>query len=247
MLSLLRTGRWQAFTAAAVVAIVAFGLLSVWQWHRAEQKRLEFETVERSMISDPVAAADVVDPPEWLAVTATGEYVPESSLLVRNQPQDGTNGFWVLTLLDSEPADLWVVRGWTAVELAAGKEQVAPPPPTGPVTVTGFARRSEPGPLRAGSDLPAAQVSTVDIPGLDAATAATSQPWFLIAADDPLLRPVTPPEPSDSRNLSYAGQWLLFAIITIGGWYYFLRREAQDDAARSEAATAPPAHSTSGA
>ena len=247
MLSLLRTGRWQAFTATAVVAIVAFGLLSLWQWHRAEDKRNEFATVEQAMLTSPRPAADVAEPPEWLAVTATGVYAADSSLLVRNQPQDGQNGFWVVTRLDSEPVDVWVVRGWTPVELAAGAQQVPPAPPAGTVTVNGFARTSEPGPLRAGADVPAAQVSAVDVAGLDAATGSVSQPWFLIAADDPILRPVTPPEPTDTRNLSYAGQWLLFALIAVGGWFYFLRREAQDDADRAGASPAQPAaHSPSG-
>ena len=69
---------------------------------------------------------------------------------------------------------------------------------------------------------------------------------FLIAADDAFLRPVPPPEPTDSRNLSYAGQWLLFAGVAIAGWFFFLRREALDDDAREAAAvgTSVPAEPT---
>jgi len=31
-------------------------------------------------------------------------------------------------------------------------------------------------------------------------------------------------------NYSYAGQWLLFAMVAICGWFYFLRREAKEGA-----------------
>ena len=36
------------------------------------------------------------------------------------------------------------------------------------------------------------------------------------------------PEPDDLQNISYAVQWLLFAAVAIGGWYFFLRREAKE-------------------
>ena len=39
------------------------------------------------------------------------------------------------------------------------------------------------------------------------------------------------PEVDEARNISYAIQWLLFAMVAIGGWFFFLRREAKDDAA----------------
>lgn len=230
MLSLLRTRRWQAFTAAAVVAILAFGLLSLWQWNRAEEKRQEFTAVEAALQGPPQPAERVAQPAEWQAVVATGRYVADEQYLVRNQPQDGRNGFWVVTLLDTDAGDdLWVVRGWVAVDLAKAATQQPPTPPAGEVTVTGYARNSEAGPLRAGADVPVGQVSRLAVAELDQSAAVTTPGWFLIAARDPGLAPIRPPEPTDSRNLSYAGQWLLFAAITIGGWFFFLRREAQEE------------------
>lgn len=43
------------------------------------------------------------------------------------------------------------------------------------------------------------------------------------------------PEVDEGRNISYAVQWLLFAVIAVAGWFYFLRREAREDEARQEA------------
>ncbi len=242
MLSLLRTRRWQAFTAAAVVAIIAFGLLSLWQWHRAEEKRQDFAAVESALRAPPLPADQVADPAEWQAVDASGRYVPEQQYLVRNQPQDGRNGYWVVTLLDTDSgSDLWVVRGWVPVDLAKAATQTPPTPPAGEVTVAGYARNSESGPLRAGTDLPQGQISRVAVAELDGISATTTSGWFLVAARDPALAPVPPPQPTDSRNLSYAGQWLLFAAITVGGWFFFLRREAQDEAAARDDAAVPVA------
>ena len=101
--------------------------------------------------------------------------------------------------------------------------------------LTGYARVAPDGPARSGSDLPDAQVSQVAVADLDAMSDVRTVPYFVISASDPELTRIPLPEATDSRNLSYAGQWLLFAAIAIGGWYYFLRREAQEDQAAADA------------
>lgn len=230
MLALLRTRRWITFTAAALVAIVAFGLLSLWQWHRAEEKRNEFTSVQEQFTATPVPVSELAQARDWEAVTVSGTFDQSEQYLVRNQPQNGANGFWVVTLLDSDPTDVWVVRGWVPVDLAQGPAQGPPDAPTGPVELTGYARIAPDGPARAGADLPEAQISQVSVADLDQTVGATTVPYFVIASSDPQLARIPLPEATDSRNLSYAGQWLLFAAIAIGGWFYFLRREAHDDA-----------------
>lgn len=230
-----------------MLAIVAFGLLSLWQWHRAEQKQAEYASVQAGMSAEPAPASGLFDAAEWQHVTARGQFDPTTTRLVRNQPQDGRNGFWVVTLLRGAKPDLWVVRGWIPMEGTASSQQSLPEPPTGTVTVTGFAHSSEPGPLRAGSDLPPEQISTVAVPELDQVSGETTRDWFLLSADDPLLAHVPPPAPTDGRNLSYAGQWLLFALMVVAGWIYFLRREAREDRPDpTPAAQAPAATSIGG-
>lgn len=53
MLSLLRTRRWQGFTALVLGSIVAFGLLSAWQWSRAEERRMERIDLESAQSARP--------------------------------------------------------------------------------------------------------------------------------------------------------------------------------------------------
>jgi len=35
------------------------------------------------------------------------------------------------------------------------------------------------------------------------------------------------PEIDEGQNISYAVQWILFAMVAIVGWFIFLRREAK--------------------
>ena len=44
----------------------------------------------------------------------------------------------------------------------------------------------------------------------------------------PGLTVISRPQIDDSMNLSYAGQWLLFAGVALVGWFFFLRREAKE-------------------
>jgi cytochrome oxidase assembly protein ShyY1 len=248
VLELLRTRRWIAFTAAAAVAIAAFGMLSLWQWHRAEQKREEFRAVAARMQSGAVtpAAASTDASLEWQRVTVSGTYLPDREQLVRSRPMDGSNGFWVLAPLRTDAGVTWVARGWIPTSGGATAAVAAPAAPDGAVTVTGYARLAEPGPVRAGDDLPAGQVTAVVPAGLSAlARTDTPSIWWVVADNDPSLRPLSLPEPTDTRNLSYAGQWLLFAAIAIGGWWFFLRREARDtqaEADQSGASSVPATH-----
>ncbi len=229
MLNLLRNPRWQAFTAAALIAIISFGLLSMWQYNRAEEERIEFSEIAERLNSPPaqLAYSDGGESVDWQRVQLTGEYDPTAQLLIRNRPQSGSNGFWVATLLRTDEGGTWVVRGW--VPAALGNREPAPTPPTGTITVDGYARTPENAAARKADDVPVGQASAMNPAGLSELVAAPRpSAWFLIAGNDPELTPVPLPEPTDSRNLSYAGQWLLFAAVVIGGWFFFLRREAAE-------------------
>ncbi|TAK69610.1 MAG: SURF1 family protein [Actinomycetota bacterium] len=268
MLALLRTRRWLGFTVTVLLAIVAFGLLSRWQWSRAEAKRAErAAVVDRSAhgatpIDQVLAATDASGTAvtgagelgadvEWRSVTATGRYEPASTVLVRKRPLNGANGFWVATALRTDTGRLlWINRGWIPATADATAVQRAPDPPAGLVTVTGRLRAPQSGPSAQPRDLPAGQVTDLDIAMLsrrdDAAadngtTASASgggspvYPAYLELtgsdpADSAALTVLPPPDIDDTRNLSYAVQWILFALVAVVGWGFFLRREAREDA-----------------
>lgn len=235
---LLRTRRWQGFTAVVVVAIVAFGLLSAWQWSRAEERRSEERLLSETIAAVPVPLRDALDMPvgsDWLPVTTAGTYLPDTAF-VRKRPMQSRNGFWVMTPLRTDDGVLWVNRGWIPASAHALATPDAPAPPAGEVTVTGYLRPFVPDDPGRADGLPAGQISDPDrsqLPEVDSLAAGYLQLRDSQPAEREAL-PVPVPEVDGARNLSYAVQWALFALVAIAGWFFFLRREAKEDAAPSE-------------
>ena len=226
----------------AIVAIVAFGFLSLWQWNRAEEKQAENATVVTNTQTSAAPLEEaLIAPAEWDRVQVSGTFGADQ-YLVRNRPQGGSNGFWVVAPLISDgtyaPAGeaVWIARGWMRQQTAAIEEVPAPELPTGEVVIEGYLRPASPDAARPSSAYPQGQVAALnpteltDLSGVRMDPALTN--WYVQAADgfaaDPTIQPLALPEADDAMNLSYAGQWLLFAAIAIGGWFFFLRREAKD-------------------
>lgn len=231
MLALLRTRRWQGFTALVVVVILAFGLLSRWQWARAEEKRVQQQAQALSE-AQPITPRLNADPGEFTAIELVGNYVPDSRLLVRQRPLEGRNGFWVMELFETAAGSAWVLRGWAPAGLTATESPDVAAPPAGMVTIDGFARPILDEPGLSESDrrgLPLDQVTAISTGQLPTATATD---WYLqlrTSTPQESLVPVPLIEPDDLQNVSYAIQWLLFAAVAIGGWFFFLRREAKEE------------------
>lgn len=250
MRDLLRTPRWIGFSVLVVVVIIGFGLLSRWQWARAEEKREEKavlvaqSAVASGAIGDVLRPGGTWDPAlQWRTVTARGTYDFGSQALVRKRPLNGQNGFWVMVPLrtDSGPV-LWVNRGWLPATGNARAEQKSPDPPHGEVLVTGRLRAPETAPRPQPADLPTGQVTDAD-PAVLGGDASLTYPAYLeLVSSDPAdsggLTPLPLPEIDEGRNISYAVQWILFALVAVTGWFFFLRREAryvEEERAREQA------------
>ena len=235
MWSLLRTRRWVAFTALVIIAIVGFGLLSRWQWQRAEEERTKREAWVIQSEAEPVPlGVAVATPVEWTSVTAAGTFDLDSTRLVRQRPLDGSNGFWVVTALETDVGRVWVNRGWIPVTGAATGTVAAPAAPAGPIVVAGRIRLADGDSAPEPNDLPAGQISSLSPKALGA---DITDVYIEATASDPADPDVTRlpgPDIDETQNVSYAIQWLIFAVIAMTGWWYFLRREAREDAARTE-------------
>jgi len=234
---LLRTRRWIGFTAVVVLAIVAFGLLSAWQWSRAEDRRTERVALESSLSGQPVTwlrAAELIrNGSDWVPVQVTGTYDADTQIVVRKRPLNSRNGFWVLTPLRTADGDLWVNRGWIPAGVDALSTPDLPAPPEGAVTIAGLLRPAPSVEPASNDGLPPGQVADPD-PRLLPRPVDLPDAYLQLTSSDPAQQDVTTlglPEIDDGRNISYAVQWALFALVALSGWYYFLRREAAEDAA----------------
>lgn len=231
MLVLLKTRRWLGFTALVLVAIAAFGILSNWQWHRAEEKAAQRAALELAAAGSPIELTTLADTTaDWQSVEAVGTYDPNTQVVVRQRPQEGRNGFWVLTQLDlADGRVAWVVRGWLPASSSATTSPEIPTAPTGSVSVMGTWHQFERVDDAARVGLPVQMVGAVDPEVLPAP--GDFNGYLRVSSSTPPspgLTVISRPQIDDSMNLSYAGQWLLFAGVALVGWFFFLRREAKE-------------------
>jgi len=231
------TWHWARYFALAVVfALVCVGLC-LWQLDRRDTALAELERIDNNYSADPVALDEVL--PEldsfdlsqkWTPVTMTGTYLSDDELLVRNRPYNSGPGFEVLTPLLLADGSVFVVdRGG----LPTGREQdapdVIPAAPTGEVTVTARLKPGEP--TLAGRSAPEGQIATIQLDDiaamLDAPTYTGAYGLLMTEDPAPADRPLaaTKPARDEGPHLSYAFQWLVFALFGFFGVGYGLRQE----------------------
>lgn len=109
--------RWITLGVVLVLAAVACGLLSRWQWNRYEQRSADVERIQANYSAEPVSLESVIGRPdptasydvlpaearEWTKVSVTGTYVPGATILIRNRTLDSETGFYVLAPLRVAP------------------------------------------------------------------------------------------------------------------------------------------------
>jgi len=231
------TWRWGRYLALAVVfAIVCVGLC-LWQLDRRNTALEELSRIDTNYSATPRPLEDVLPrldgfelDQKWTPVTMTGEYLVDDQLLVRNRPYNSGPGFEVLTPLRLADGSVFIVdRGGVPTGLEQDAPDVVPAPPAGEVTVT---VRLKPGePTLPGRSAPAGQIATIQ---LDDIAAALDRPTYtgaygLMAKESPAPseRPLaaTKPARDEGPHLSYAFQWLVFALFGFIGLGYALRQE----------------------
>jgi cytochrome oxidase assembly protein ShyY1 len=243
VLEILRQRRWLGFTAFVLAMLVLCVLLARWQWHRYQFRLGENDRLDAALSAPAVPVEELLDaapggttaPPlpndlQWRTVTATGTFDAAGESAVRRRPQDGRNGFWIVTPLVTDTGVLLVNRGWAPAGSDATTAPDVAAPPAGPVTVTGRLR-------------PAEVSEPTDAPPPGQAWAA--DPQVLIAPADTLrynayveLSGSTPaanagltslPVPGHRglNNLVYSVQWLLFGLVGLVGWWRLIRGEGR--------------------
>jgi cytochrome oxidase assembly protein ShyY1 len=255
--------RWSGYVAMAVVFAIACAMLSNWQFSRNAERDSELALVAENYAQDPVVLEDLIpggdalDPAdEWRPVELTGRYLADQTLLVRNRPHGGTSAFEVLVPFRTDDGRVVVVdRGWVPPGDDQPEPEEIPAPPSGEVTVTGRLQPGEPT-ARDGRSAPEGQVPTIDLTLIAQETgqaqAMLESAYVLMSNESPApeTRPNALEEPSEDPGpyLSYAIQWILFAIMGFAFIWYMIRTEIrhrrEDD--EVEAGTRAPSARTSG-
>lgn len=242
--------RWTAYVGVAIVFAIACAFLSNWQFTRNAARSEQLALVAANFDADPVPLADVIPPDgalapnaEWTPVRLTGEYLTDQQLLVRNRAHAGTAAFEVLVPFQLDDGRVLLInRGWEPPGDKQPEPDEVPDPPEGHVTVIARMRPGEALPP-SGKSAPDGQVATINLPlvakAIDPryADALELSAYGLMESEDPA--PATRPEvleaPSEDPgpHLSYAIQWILFALmgfIFIGYIIRTERRHRRDEA-----------------
>jgi cytochrome oxidase assembly protein ShyY1 len=235
-LRLLREGTWVLSLAGVVVLSVVFVLLGRWQLHRHEGKVERRDRVAAHYDAVPVPLDQVLPAPgaplpaseEWRRVTVTGRYEAAGTVLVRNRPLDGENGYDVVVpLRTAGGAALLVDRGWVPSGSTGAAPDAVPPAPEGTVTVTAWLRPSEPGVARAA---PPGQSMRIDVPRLARSLAGPVYGAYgVLAGESPppsdAPRRLPRPDVGLGPHLAYAVQWWAFALAAYVLLGYYAVRE----------------------
>jgi len=251
----LRSPRWVGAHVGIVVLAVAFILLGRWQWD-VGHKVLPLTKQQLAAWSAPVPASSILTA-EGLdgtkagqAVELSGTYDATRQLLVPGRTLNGRTGYYVLDpLVTGSGQAVAVNRGWLPADGSGSAEPTAPPPPTGRITVVGWAAEPESesgsvnqngiaqtGPTAAATGAEeAAVISPAQLvnrwpyhlpDGYVSATDAASTSGGLTAVPAPL-----PPHGTswDLLNIGYAFQWWFFSIVAVSWYLLYWRRELRDE------------------
>ena len=225
---------------------------ATWQWNRWQERKAVNAAVAAETGLAPVPVATVLSPgqpvppdQEWRPVTATGRYDVAGQVLLRKQPLQGRNGFWVVTPLRTDDgAVLPVVRGWLPATDRARDAVAVPAPPGGEVSVAGRLRVAPAAGPPPPSDLPAGQVNTLDVRSIAAGAPGYDAFIELTASTPPQTGEIVPlpaPQPEEGRHLGYVGQWALIGIASVVVFVVLVRREARYRREQEHAASGAPA------
>jgi cytochrome oxidase assembly protein ShyY1 len=171
-------------------------------------------------------------------VAVRGTYLVRQQLLVRNRVDpDGDPGFEVLTPLRLADGTVFVLdRGWVSIGTKQDRPDSVPAPPTGVVTVRARLQGDE-GPL-AGRTAPAGEIPSIDLKAVakDVGAPTYTGAYGQVRSESPAVA-TTPqrlqPQPADTgvdegTHLSYAIQWIIFALLGFGALGWSIRRDLRD-------------------
>lgn len=229
--------KWLNWIALVLVFTIACGFLANWQFSRREARLASITLVKQNFDASPVELREVIEggrfkTPEdsWKPVQVTGHYLSQKALLVRNRPNNGTGGFEELVPFEVESGEvIYVSRGWIPTGERQNYPDEVPLPSEKSTTIVARVVAEEPI-LDRGA--PKGQLASINVTlankqtGL---TSAVSGGYLRLASESPQvsarLQPMPDPATEEGNNLSYAVQWIIFALMAIAALIWRVRRD----------------------
>ncbi|MFC8046855.1 SURF1 family protein [Nocardia sp. NPDC057353] len=249
---------WLVLAAlVAGFAYLCFTVLAPWQLGKNDSTEHRNQLIADSVRADPVDVGELLaadsgvqpDAVEWRRVTATGSYLPDSTVLVRLRHLDGAPGYTVLGAFRLDDGRVLLVDRGLVKAVDGSRPPAVPEPPAGSVTLAARVRDSEGvAPDRAPSVQDGfRQVYSIDtgqgaeVLGVSLTSVPTGGRGGYLQLDEGqagVFAPSPLPQLDAGPYLSYGLQWLAFGIMAPLGLGYFAYAEIR--ARRAEKAGPAP-------
>lgn len=231
--------KWLNWLALVIVFSIACGFLANWQFSRRETKLNSIELVKKNYNAAAVTLPELltdgkIDMPAntWRTVQISGSYLPESFLLVRNRPNDGQPGFEELVPFMSETLGvIFISRGWLPSGSQNDYPDDVPLPTSSRTSILARIVASEPILNRSA---PKGQIATINVKLANQLTGLNSSfdtAYLRLISETPSVGriPKTMPSPSieEGNNLSYALQWILFALMAVLALIWRIKKDRE--------------------
>ncbi|MFE9579915.1 SURF1 family protein [Nocardia sp. NPDC006044] len=247
---------------AAVVAVFAylcFTVLAPWQLGKNTTTSHRNQLIADSVGAAPIdittvlgSSADDDSHTEWRKVTASGSYVPDSTVLVRLRHLDGAPGYSVLATFRLDDGRVLLIDRGLVAAVDGSRPPPIPDPPTGPQRLEARVRMSEGS--TPGKD-PSVQDGYRQVYSIDTTqeAAVLQQPLTAIPTGERggylqldenqpgVFTPTPLPQLDAGPYLSYGLQWLAFGIMAPLGLGYFLYAEIRERRREKASPTTEPA------
>jgi surfeit locus 1 family protein len=232
--------RWRVVvvTVAALVVAVVCARLGLWQLDRAAQKVALQARIDARHGLAPLGNAELASTADGLEsqldrrAVLRGTWLPAATVFLENRQMGGVPGFYVVTplRLEGRSEAVAVERGWVPRDF---RDRSALPPvttPSGPVILEG---RIAPAPARLYAFGPEASGpirQNLDLGAYAGEAGTPLLPLSLLqtgpaAAGEILKRDWPAPALDVQKHYGYAGQWFIFAALTVGlyAWFQLIR------------------------
>jgi cytochrome oxidase assembly protein ShyY1 len=230
--------KWLNWVALVVVFSIACGFLASWQFSRRETRLASIELVEENYSQPPTSLAQVlgsqgfaVPEASWRSVSLRGEYLSDLSLLVRNRPNNGQPGFeQIIPFQTHDGRVVFISRGWLPTGSRQDSPDFVPKAPSGDLEIVGRLIASEP---KFDRGAPTGQIASINVDLANQITKLNAIPngyLRLVSESSKVptgLKPMPTPSIDEGNNLSYALQWMLFAVMAVLALVWRIRRDRQ--------------------
>ena len=229
--------RWTGwFLVACTFALACVGLAS-WQIERRSEAVSKIERIASNYDLEKVSfeevsslSGDSVVTYEWRKVELSGNYLVDDTLLVRNRAIAGQPGFVQLVPFMLETGEVVVVeRGWIAADSNLNPSNTFLPSDASKTLVA----RVRLGETVSNRESPTGQITGINLPEIEEILSSAVEKDFYVRlvtespAESSYPQPLSRPVLDEGNHLSYAVQWVIFAVMGFFALFWAIRQEQE--------------------